>query len=75
MIGLKCLIEGLQVRASLDFSRQNGIKCKLSNVITSSQRHSCTQCFTHSSGLILRIFKFKTLFKQHVNPKIPVSFI
>ena len=49
-------IEGLQVRASLDFSRLNGIKCKLSNVITSSQRHSRTQCFTNSSGLILSTF-------------------
>ena len=33
-------IEGLQIRAWLDFSRQKGIKCKLSNVISSSQRHS-----------------------------------
>ena len=43
-------MEGLQVRASLDFSRQNGIMCKLSNVITSSSRQSRKQCFTNSSG-------------------------
>ena len=77
------------MRASLDFSRQNGVKCKLSKFITSSQRHtgSRKQCFhqqkhrhndqfgLNSSELILSMFKFKTMFKQHVNLQIPVSFI
>ena len=68
---------------TLDFSKQNGVGCKLSNVITSSQRHNRTHRYRQQSqsgphafrilrhannaGLILSIFKFKPMFKQHRN--------
>ena len=74
---------------TLDFSKQNGIGWKLSNVTTSLHYHSCMQWFweqkhrwNNQSGpqqlfpekmprknleLILSIFKFKPMFKQHVN--------
>ena len=73
---------------ALDFSKQNGVGCKLSNVVTSPQRHNRTQRFgeqkyrrmislvrnafliyrhANNTRLILSIFKFKAMFKQHVN--------
>ena len=72
----------------LDFSKQNGVRCVLSNVITSSQRRKRLQRFreqhvgkmisqvrnacriwrhANNAGLILNIFKFRPMFKQHAN--------
>ena len=69
---------------TLDFSKQNGVGCVLSNVITSSQRHNRMRRFReqkhrrngqsgpqrflyNNAGLSLSIFKFRPMFKQHVN--------
>ena len=41
------------IRASLDFSRQNGVKRKLLNVITTAQVHSRTQCFRQQKHRIM----------------------
>ena len=69
---------------TLDLSKQNGVGCVLSNVITPSQRHNRTRRFReqkyrqngqsgpqrflyNNAGLSLSIFKFRPMFKQHVN--------
>ena len=67
---------------TLDFSKQNGVRVKLSNVITSPQRHiyACNVFANESIGETLssvtscmhiraqfRFFQVKAMFKQHVN--------
>ena len=66
------------------YTKQNGVGCVLSNVITPSQRHNRTRRFCeqkhrqngqsgpqrflyNNAGLSLSIFKFRPMFKQHVN--------
>ena len=82
---VKTLLKHLIVHfLTLDFSKQNGVGCVLSNVITPSQRHNRTRRFReqkhrqngqsgpqrflyNNAGLSLSFFKFRPMFKQHVN--------
>ena len=57
-VALKTLLKHWNILfLTLDFSKQNGVSCKLSNVITSSQYHIRTLHFREQ----------KHMFKQHVN--------